>query len=142
MKKTISIPIEIDSKTTIDFVMHELTTVQIMELAQINPIFGGKKGVKEGEVKVSKKEVSPMIEGFFGELSSFLGSGEKVMEMSCQFKMDDLIPLAPSDLEKIFAGFQEVNQTFLTILEKLGILGLFKELMIEIISDFSATSAT
>ena len=139
MHKIISIPILIKEGTTTDFIVHELTVEQLIELAQINPLFGGKKGVQKEE---SEKEiVNPFgghpLGGFFGELSSIFGSGEKVIKMSCKFGIDDLKPLAPSDLQKIYEGFLAVNQTFLGMLEKLGILQVLKERLKEIMSDFS-----
>jgi hypothetical protein len=78
-------------------------------------------------------------------MSSVLGykdNAGKVMSVCCDFEMKDLSQLAPSDIKEIFGAFKEVNSTFLSLLDQMGILNAAKEILDRAMSDFSRTLAT
>ena len=143
MKKIKKIKIQIDEQTEKTFVINELTLEQLLTLAQINPIFGGDSGDEKesnnSDTENKKPKTAKPVPGVFDELKDFIGSGQEVMKMSCDFDMKAIMPLAPSDISLLLEGFKEVNQTFLAMLEKLGILEAVKAIINKAFSDFSKT---
>ena len=140
MQEIKTVKIELEKGTFKDFIVKELTVKQILELAKSNPFFAGSD--KEGQqVKKSanggETDEKPNKTGLFGELSEYGGGLKEVMEKSCNFKLEDLSELAPSDIEAIYHGFREVNQTFLKILEKVKLLEALDKILDKTIINFS-----
>ncbi len=129
MQEIKKIEIQTEPDTIKVFTVKELTVKQLIELSQTNSLLGGESKKKDpGNAPGSS---------FVHQLLSFRPDLEKVMKMSCSFTFDDLIELPPSDIKIIFEGFQEVNQSFLEGLEKLGLLETLKKLLGHFIKIFS-----
>lgn len=151
MRKKKTVKININEKTKKDFVVMELTIKEIIDLSQLNPLFEGDisadpKTAGKDENSVSEpeeiKEDIGLIDVLGGEIRDFTSSAKKIMEASCEFDMAELFELTPSDVEKVFEGWREVNQTFLQCLEKVGILEALLNIIRAAILDFSETFAT
>ena len=145
MKKSKTVKIQIDSKIEKEFTVTELSVAEIIELSQKNPLFGATlnddsetavKGTANAPNDVEKKE-----RGMLDDLFDISKSATGVMLASCDFKIDDLKPLAPSDIDIIFKAFKEVNATFLTLLETMGIVQATKDIVEKAMSDFLRTLA-
>lgn len=128
MRTIKKIEIQIEPELMKTFVVKELTLNQLIELAQTNSLFGG---------EVKKDPEAILGSSFLSQLIAFKPDIEKVMEMTCSFSFQDLLELPPSDIKLIFEGFQEVNQSFLDGLEKLGLLETMKKLLNSFIKVFS-----
>ena len=112
MREVKVIPIEIEKGLKKEFTISELTIQNILDLSQTNSLLGGVETQKPGVT----------LPGFYfmNQLLSFRPDVEHIMAVSCDFKYDDLLALAPSDVKVLLDGFLEVNQTFLDVLEKMG----------------------
>ena len=134
MQQVTVIKIEIEKGLTKEYTIKELTVKQILDLSQTNTFLGGGSKTKPGL----------NVPGFsiINHLVSFKPEVERIMDVSCDFKFEDLIKLAPSDIKVLYDGFQEVNQTFLDVLEKLGITKILKSLQESFMNGFSEPSAT
>lgn len=143
MKKTETVKIKIDEKTEKEFTVKELTVAQIIDLSQNNPLFGATLNDADKNTGNDHK-TAPDDEkegGLLSEALDLTKSASKVIGIACDFKVDDLKPLAPSDVKKIFDAFKRVNSTFLSLLDQLGILEITKEILGRALSDFSRTLA-
>lgn len=125
-----------------EFTIKELTIEQIIELSQTSSLFGGNK---EGENEKPAQDPATVMAmqniPILGHLKDLGFELEKVMKSTCDFSLEDLKPLAPSEVKEVWNGFKEVNQDFLEVLEKLGLTKAF-ELMVEKVSNsFSAIAA-
>jgi len=140
MKKSKTVKIKIDEKTEKEFTVKELSVAEIMDLGQNNPLFGATlndepETAGKGTANVpdtAKKEERGMLDDIIDVSKSARG----VMAKSCDFKLDELKPLAPSDIAEIFGAFKEVNATFLTLLETMGIIQASKDIVEKAMSDF------
>jgi len=156
MRKRKVITIDIDEKTKKDFAVKELTLQQIIDLSQKNPLFaadtsgntelaGNHTGNDPEQHKKSEslpKGINPnaekgLLEQLSGDFVDFSKAAKEVVGLSCDFQMEDLLELAPSDIKQVFDGWKEVNQTFLHFLEKMGILEAVMAIIKGAISDFS-----
>ena len=145
MKKSKTVKIQIDPKTEKEFTVTELSVANIINLSQKNPLFGATlndqaetAGKDTGNAPEAEKKKE---RGMLDDLMDVSASARGVMEISCDFKMEELKPLAPSDIDKIFKAFKEVNATFLTLLEKMGIIQATKDIVEKAMSDFLRTLA-
>lgn len=138
--------IQIDLKTKKEFTVTELSVAEIIALGQENPLFGAtlndddetaEKGTANDSEPTGKKKDRGMLD----DILDISKSARGVMAVSCDFDLDDLKPLAPSDVDKIFKDFKEVNSTFLTLLEKMGIIQASKDIVEKAMSDFLRTLA-
>lgn len=134
MKKSKPIEIQIDAKNKKTFTVNELTISDILTLSQNNKFFGG----SDVDEKVDEKKVE---QSFLTEVQDIFKDTGRIMELSCDFEMEDLKELAPSDVEKVFDGWKEVNETFLNLLEKMGVLQALKQIVEKGLGDFSRTLA-
>lgn len=130
MRRSKPIEIELDNSTKKTFVVKELTVQELIDLTQNNKLFGGAAKTKEEEG-----------ESIMEELFNFKESVAEVMKVSCDFSIDDVKGLAPGDIEELYKGWREVNQTFLSLLEKTGVLQAFQKILEKGISDFLKTLA-
>ncbi len=55
--------------------------------------------------------------------------------------LDDLLEAAPSEIDELIAGFQEVNQSFFTLTKRLGLDKLMDQVKLAISNDFSGLFA-
>lgn len=146
MKKIKTVKIQIDEKTEKEFTVSELNVAEIIELSQNNPLFGAtlnddEKTAGNHTKNASDDGIKIEAKNWIDEIKSYKSSAIEVMTKSCDFKPKDLIPLAPSDIDKLFEDWKEVNQTFLSWLEKVGVLEAAKAIMDKAMSDFLETLA-
>lgn len=142
LKKSKTVKIQIDEKTEKGFTVSELTVAQIIDLGQKNPLFGATLNDSTKKDKNDEKTASTEQErGLLGDLMDLTSSVGMVMDISCDFKVQDLKVLAPSDIDSIFDAFKEVNATFLSYLERMGILKASKDILEKAMSDFLRTLA-
>lgn len=140
MRKIKTVKIDLEEGKTKDYIVKELTVKNILELAQNNPFFvdtdkSGQQSKKSanGEETESKKPDT----GLFSELTEFSDGLKRVIEASCDFKLEDLEELAPSEIKEIYDGFREVNGTFLKILEKVKLLEAVNKVIDKTLTNFS-----
>lgn len=114
-----------------EFLVKELTPREIMAF-----IDGGGKtppGAEEDDVKKTDAE---MVKGLFGQV-------DELLEISIPgLKVDTLYDWAPSEIEKIYIGFKEVNSVFFGIAQRLGVDRLLGEIEQAIARDFSKLFAS
>lgn len=139
-KKSKTVKIKIDQKTEKGFTVTELTVAQIIDLTQQNPLFGATLNDNGETAENNTKNASEGNEkedsGLMNHITDASKSIQQVIKISCDFEMEDLKALAPSDIELIFNDWREVNQTFLTLLEKMGIIEAAKAIIEKAMSDF------
>lgn len=150
MRKTKIIKIDIDEKTKKDFKVNELTVREIIDLSQISPLFGADARSNEEKAGNNTKnqpdgqkteEPKGLLSILSGNMADFTEMAKTVMDKSCDFKLEELVDLAPSDIELVFEGWQEVNQSFLGWLKKVGILEAVLNIIRGAMLDFSETLA-
>ena len=141
MKKSKTVKIQIDQKTEKEFTVTELSVAEIIDLGQKNPLFGATlndeaettgNNIKNHSDKDKKKKEKGML----GDILDISKSAQGVMKISCDFDLKDLKALPPSDIEILFNNFKEVNATFLTLLEKMGVIEVSKQIAQKAMSDF------
>jgi hypothetical protein len=139
MKKTKTVKIKIDEKTEKEFTVKELTVAQIIDLSQNNPLFGATLNDKNKTTGKTQKKVPEKEEqgGFLASAVGYSESAQACMKLCCDFDIKDLKPLAPSDIKEIFDAFKEVNSTFLSLLDQMGIIKATKGILDRALSDFS-----
>ena len=133
-----SITKKIDDK---EYTIKELTIKQIMDLldsgVNVEKVGQGNKDVKKPVGKSGLKE----------DIQEYVSAISKIINMTADgFGVDDLMLLAPSEVMVLWVAFKEVNNDFLSILEKLGVLEMLKEVKESIrevlLTNFSRTVAT
>jgi len=141
-RKIKTVKIELDDKSTKKYTIKELSIQDILDLSQDNSFFKpetantikkSQNGVKSAETAADKS--------FLEEIIEYGTEIEGVMEKICDFKLVDLKPLAPSDIKELYSGFQEVNEVFLDVLKKLGVLKMFTRMLEKHIKNFSKIAA-
>lgn len=132
-----------------DFVVKELSIRSIIALSQNNAFFSDSADEPTDDAKKDENGKEP-VEGevvarpgttLYDELSGIGEDIKKVMEETCEFQMEDMIDLYPSDVKELYEAFQEVNQTFLDVLRKLKILDMFLKIMERAFTNFSGMLA-
>lgn len=151
MKKTKVVKIKIDDKTEKGFKVNELSIGEIIDLCQSNALFGAtlndNKETTGNDKEIAKDDGNDAANDAGGlvsvadQLKSFTDSALGVMEASCDFDFNDVKVLSPSEIEEVFEGWLEVNQTFLKWLDQIGIKAAVKVVMEQAISDFLGTVA-
>ena len=129
-RKIKKIEIKLDDNTTKSFIIKELTVQNIIDLSQYNSFFTD----DSSENQIDK--IDGESKGFLDDLVSYGSDIEQVMEKTCDFTLQDLKQLAPSDIKKLWLGFREVNHDFLSVLEKVKILEILKKLLEKHIQTF------
>lgn len=147
MQKIKTVKIELEPGKFKDFKIKELSIADIIELTQTNSFFKApeedvdkktQNGEDSGEVDFEKTATATIpSKTFIQELQEYGDEISKIMEKICDFDINDLRVLAPSDVRLLFDGFQEVNRDFLGVLEKLKILEMFKKVLTRHMSVFS-----
>ena len=140
MRKRKTVKIDLDEGKSKEFTVKELTVKNILTLAQNNPFFASsenpgqqpKKSANGGET-----ENQVVLNGILGEFKEFGDGINDVLKVSCDFKIEDLKELAPSEIQEIYEGFREVNQTFLKILEKVKLLEAVNKIVDKTMTSFS-----
>jgi len=111
--------IKIDAR---EYTIKELTVEEIIELTQGSVFFSD-------TLKGNEKQKLPDSD----EIGRVKGDLKRVMEKCCDFTPDDLVKLAPSEINTLYDKFKEVNSDFLSFLKTMGvteILGNIKELVL------------
>jgi hypothetical protein len=157
MRKRTVVTFEDKSK---EFTIKELTLSEIIELVNESTLFvdgeAQDNGVGEPDGKDGKKaQAEPGASGgenpakeslLLGDVLTFsLGIGkdmQKILAKSCDFTVEDLRPLAPSEIRKIWTAFQSVNSDFLDFLKALGLMEAMLEVREATLSRFSRMLAT
>lgn len=126
-------PIEAEAKPiTKTFTVKELTCAQIIELTQTNALFGDGTASKNSDNGEGVTNT-----GMLAALGEYGEEIRKIMKLTCDFTIEDLKPLAPSEIKQIYTAFKEVNADFLEVLEKLKITHLYKQMIDRATSAFS-----
>lgn len=165
MRESKTVKIQLD--TSVDgkviekeFTVKELSIRSIIQLSKNNAFFNDSKDIekepKQAPISTSKLIPTPDIKkdengekpedsaeekSLYTELTDIGTDINKIMEETCDFKMEDLMELYPSDVKKLYEAFQEVNQTFLDVLRKLKILEMFQSVMERTFNNFSGMLA-
>ncbi|MDA3788076.1 MAG: hypothetical protein PF503_06240 [Desulfobacula sp.] len=123
------------------FTVKELTIQNILDLSQSNAFFKKEDGSVAPAIKKEQngeESAEPAPEkSLMGQLTDMATEVKSIMEMTCDFTMDDLKKLSPSEVRVLFQEFQEVNQDFLDLLRTLKILQAFKGILERAFSSFS-----
>lgn len=118
-----------------------------------------KKEIKIGEKKVTVKEltVRQIIEisrNFSNTkpednqddattLANIVNSMKENMELAVEgITLEELMDCSPSDIDQIYKTFKEVNKTFLSMAERMGILSILKQMLDAMRKDFFAFHAS
>lgn len=154
MRQTKTVKIQLDNGADDkiiekDFTVKELSIKSIIALSQSNSFFSDSANDPNDDAKKDENGKEPGEDSakpgpgvtLYEELS---GMGEdigKVMDETCDFKMEDMVDLYPSEIKELYEAFQEVNQTFLDVLRKLKILDMFLKIMERAFNNFSGMLA-
>ena len=165
MKKIKSIEIKINATDIKKFEVRELTVGQLIELSQKNSFFkpetgtgkdlneksktaGNSTKIEQGDTKSGKPDIASVKSDIKSDepaiielLKEVTGAVEEVVNMSCSFKMKDLKELSPSEVKEVYDAFLEVNETFLDLLEKMGVKAATKSILQAGLSSFLETAA-
>ena len=77
-----------------------------------------------------------------GMAAGLMAQVDGILEVTIPgLKANSLTAWAPSEIEKLYDGFREVNQTFFTIAQRLGLSNLMKEVEQAIARAFSVLFA-
>lgn len=137
-----------------EFTVKELSIKSIIALSQSNAFFSDSKEEEPKQTSTSTSKFIPTPDikkdengkkaeelntnkSLYKEFTDMGIDISQIMEETCDFKMEDLIDLYPSDVRELYAAFQEVNQTFLDVLRKLKILEMFQTVMERAFNNFS-----
>lgn len=108
------------------FNVAELTVGQIIEVAQDSTVFNSLANLSPE----SGNSISISFQFISKELSSVMGK-------CCDFKLEDLKELTPSEIKQLLQAFQEVNSDFLELLGEVGIITALKKIQTKVVNDFS-----
>lgn len=79
------------------------------------------------------------VPGHANDVAGLMAQIDDVLEITIPgLKANSLEAWAPSEIEKLYDGFREVNQTFFTIAQRLGLSNLMGEIEQAIAKDFSS----
>lgn len=98
------VEIQIDEKTTVKVTVKELTVKEILDLGN--------------KIISNERPETVTLDNVKNALNANLSLVIEGMDVS------ELVELAPSDLEKLFDAFKEVNKSFLAIAEEVGLMNL------------------
>jgi hypothetical protein len=147
MRKSDTVQIKLDDKNVKKFTVNELTVEEILELLQSSSVsqeLASQSGADDPDGKKVQEEkqdddiVDDSVLGGLVELAAGIGADmQRIMVKSCDFTIEDLKPLAPSDIRKIWDKYKEVNSDFLGTLKALGIMEAIQEYKEATLSSFS-----
>jgi hypothetical protein len=109
-----------------EYLVRELTVAEIIGFLD-NP---APQGEEEGDGSVKDTAT-----GLLGQVDQVLAIAVKGL------KAEDLKSWAPSEIEKLYNGFKEVNSTFFAIAQRIGLGSLMEEVRQAIAADFSSLFA-
>lgn len=127
-----------------EFTVQELTVREIINLVSGSVFYREPvgDGGNEADVKTDGEE-SVVDWSLFKEFSGIGTDLEKMMSISCvDFKLEDLIDMAPSSIRKVVDAFNEVNNDFLSVLKALGVAEALSEIRDAALSRFSKMLVT
>ena len=111
------------------FVVKELTVAEIID--QYNKSeFLNSSDDKKGKTTTDGDNLP-------GEIGEMLRDLKQIVDVGCNFKMEDLKPLAPSEIKQIYNGFKEVNTDFFDFLQALGVTEALMEIKDVALNNFS-----
>lgn len=115
--------VKIDDK---EYILKELTIEQIIGIFDGSTFFSNTlKGTADSDENNSEPENITNGEkqdgSILSEIESISKDLNRIMEISCNFKINDLKKLTPSEIRKIYNAFREVNSDFFVFLEKMGV---------------------
>lgn len=119
--------IEINEK---QFTISELTVRQIIEIAQNSQTETGLALLTTGE-NVSLNTI----------FTIFLEELKAIINLCCDFTIEDLEDLAPSEIKLLFAAFKEVNADFLLAMGEVGIITALNNIKNQMVVNFSKVLA-
>lgn len=144
-----------------EFIIRELTVEEIIKLTNESTLLhgtpeqgNGVEGQKEdGKAQEGEKDSNLNTDKLAEDIATTLkdmvllttGLTEdirRMMDISCNFKIEDLKPLAPSEIKYLVEKFKLVNETFLGVLKGLGLQEVILEVREATLSSFSRTLAT
>lgn len=107
-----------------EYVVRELTVREIINLFQ---------EASDGAVKTGGKADDAGVEFFKSEFGRFLQ-----LALEGQHELDEFINMPPSDIDKLYTTFKEVNEVFFRIARSAGMDKILDELKTSILRDFSS----
>lgn len=119
--------VEINEK---QFTISELTVRQIIEIAQNSQTETGLALLTTGE-NVSLNTI----------FTIFLEELKAIINLCCDFTIEDLEDLAPSEIKLLFAAFKEVNADFLLAMGEVGITTALSNIKNQMVVNFSKVLA-
>jgi hypothetical protein len=130
--------VKIDEK---EYTIKELTVEQIIDITSGSVFFSSMlKGQDNGKQKdgEDKEKENSLID----EIKLVKNDIQRVMEFTCDFKIEDLRKLTPSEIRTLYDAFMRVNSDFLSILEKVGAVELLTSIKDIVLNLFSRTLVT
>lgn len=92
-----------------------------------------------GGKPVTVYEIRPRdILGWLGDEATLkdLEKGKELLAQCCTLTVDEIIDLYPSESERVWNAFEEVNASFFALLRATGVLDEVKDLIRIVASDF------
>ncbi len=97
--------------------------------------------IDDQEITVKELTLRDIQELIDGSKTGILPALEILLAKSCGIKSDDIFKFAPSELEGLYAVFEEVNSAFFRIAEKLGLKQIMQNVILAMQTDFTASLA-
>jgi hypothetical protein len=126
MRKTETVKIKIDDSTEKSFEVRELTVEEIIKLTTGSEFFNP-----------PKRNGSEEQDGLFDQFSGIGRDIQALMDLCCDFTVDDLRPLTPSAVNEIYEAFQRVNKSFFSSLKAMGVAQALIEVRDAALMNFS-----
>ena len=118
--------VKIDDK---EFTIKELSLREIIAFLNESKFLGGSEAEADKSVE----------EAILLRLNDLPVDVKYLMEKCCDFTLEDLYDLHPSEIRKIIDAFKEINKDFLSALEMLGVTEAVKVIRDVALNRFSGT---
>ena len=128
-----------------EYQFKELTVEEIIELTTGSQFFSDKlKGAedKQTDEKNEGEKKPDLEESLFDFLVPLSGDLKRIVEKSCDFKVEDLKKHTPSEIKQLYEAFEEVNKSFFDTIKVLGITEALTTIKEVILDNFSRMLVT
>ncbi|MBU0994118.1 MAG: hypothetical protein KJ737_16630 [Proteobacteria bacterium] len=100
--------------------------------------------IDDREITVKELRVKDYItlfqfdDGKDPDLETIVSQIKEILPETININLEDLLDMAPSEIELVWETFREVNASFLAAAQKLGLQKMLTEVKSAILTDFSA----
>lgn len=125
---------KIDDK---EYKLSELTVQQIITLVNDASFYKKEEEKKPESIEEISEEL--VVNGILDQIEGFnlvKKDLENMMKLCCDFTLQDMIKLAPSEIEQLITVFKEVNKPFLSVLTSLKIPEVLKDMWDVFLTNF------